>query len=158
MTKCGAAVAALLLIAGFWGCAMAPDSGNGADPPGGSPAGNVQAHAAISLCNSTDSGCSPATNFSISSLRDLNISIDWSNLPAGNHAQILQIVHPGGGLYQTMRKSFLVDESANGAYSTTDALPVAGTWITERSLTGVWQIQVELDGNVITTSNVTLTP
>ena len=125
----------------------------------GSPPGNV-AHpsAHILFCDTPGASCSPAGSFSVSKLRDLNIVVNWTHLSPGNHAQVLSVLHTDGGLYQTFRKDFLVAPAAGGSFSTSDALPVAGTWIVQRSLTGKWTVQASLDGQPIATQHVTLTP
>ena len=45
--------------------------------------------------------------------------------------------------------SYRVDESTFGAPSVSDAMPVAGTYITQRELTGQWAVQISLDGSVV---------
>lgn len=148
--------AALLLVAGICGCAVMPQS-QGSDP--GSPSGNAaQPAAQIVFCDSPGTSCSPATSFSVSKLRDLNIVVNWSNLPPGNHAQLLSVLHTANGLYQSFHNAFLVSPEAGGSFSTSDALPVAGTWIVQRSLTGTWTVQASLDGQIVATQTVTLTP
>ncbi|MGH7746915.1 MAG: hypothetical protein ACREQ5_19495, partial [Candidatus Dormibacteria bacterium] len=59
--------------------------------------------------------------------------------------------------YQMFHTSFLTDKSSAGSQTTTDALPVAGTWIVQRSMLGEWKVQVMLDGRPITTQSVMLT-
>ncbi|MGC1107251.1 MAG: hypothetical protein WA876_12000 [Candidatus Acidiferrales bacterium] len=128
-----------------------------ADP--GSPSGNVaQPSAQILFCDTPGTTCAPANSFSVSKLRDLNIVVNWSNLSVGNHAQMLAVLHTAGGLYQSFHKGFLVNSEAGGSFSTSNALPVAGTWIVQRSLTGSWTVQASLDGQVVATQSVTLTP
>lgn len=148
-------VAVLLFFAALCGCAMAPQS-QGADPPA-SPSANVaQPSAQILFCDAPGTSCSSATSFSVAKLRDLNIVVNWSKLPAGNHTELLAVIH-GSGLYQSFHKGFMV--SSDGAsFSTSSALPVAGTWIARRSLTGTWTVQASLDGHLIATQTVTLTP
>ncbi|MHB8755838.1 MAG: hypothetical protein ACYC92_12925 [Candidatus Acidiferrales bacterium] len=87
----------------------------------------------------------------------MNIKVTWNNLPPGHHTQTLNIIHPGGGLYQSFRSAFLIDKSSTRSLTTTNALPVAGTWIVQRSLLGQWKVHVILDGRLITTQTVTLT-
>ncbi len=152
----GLFLAVLFLFAGISGCAVMPQSQSG-DPS--SPSGNgAQPSAKILFCDAPGTACSPASSFSISKLRDLNIVVNWSNLPPGNHAQLLSVLHTAGGLYQSFHNAFMIGPEAGGSFSTSDALPVAGTWIVERSLTGVWTAQALLDGHIVATQTVTLTP
>lgn len=148
-------LAALFLFAGMCGCALMPQGG---DP--GSPSGDnvLQPAAQILFCDKPGTSCSPATSFSVSKLRDLNIVVNWSNLSPGNHAQLLSVLHTANGLYQSFHNAFLVSPEAGGSFSTSDALPVAGTWIVQRSLTGTWTVQASLDGQIVATQTVTLTP
>ncbi|MGB6485177.1 MAG: hypothetical protein WBE86_16995 [Candidatus Acidiferrales bacterium] len=153
----GSFLAALFLFAGLCGCAVAPQS-QSSDPPD-SPSGNLaQPSAQILFCDVPGTSCSPASSFSVSKLRDLNIVVNWSNLSVGNHAQTLAVLHTAGGLYQSFHKGFLVSSEAGGSFSTSNALPVAGTWIVHRSLTGSWTVQASLDGQIVATQSVTLTP
>lgn len=149
--------AALLVFTALCGCAMAPQMQDTADPPA-SPSGKaLQASAQILFCDAPGTSCSPATSFSIAKLRDLNIVVNWSKLPAGNHVETLAVVHNPAGLYQSFHKGFMA-LSDNDSFSTSSALPVAGTFIARRSLTGTWTVQASLDGRVVGTQTVTLTP
>lgn len=125
----------------------------------GSPSGNiVQPSAQILFCDTPGTTCAPSSSFSVSKLRDLNIVVNWSNLSPGNHAQLLSVLHTAGGLYQSFHNAFLISPEAGGSFSTSDALPVAGTWIVQRSLTGTWTVQAALDGHIVATQTVALTP
>lgn len=146
--------AALLVFGALCGFAMAPQS-RGADRVA-SPSGKVaRPTAQILFCDAPGTSCSPGTSFSVSKLRDLNIVVNWSNLPAGNHVEVLAVIH-GSGLYQSFHKGFMVPATSN-SFSTSSALPVAGTWIARRSLTGAWTVHASLDGRLIATQTVTLT-
>jgi hypothetical protein len=148
--------ATLFLFAGICGCAAMPQP-QGSDP--GSPSGNsVQPSAQIIFCDAPGTTCSPATSFSVSKLRDLNIVVNWSNLSPGNHAQLLSVLHTANGLYQSFHNAFMVSPEAGGSFAVSDALPVAGTWIVQRSLTGTWTVQASLDGQIVAAQTVTLTP
>jgi hypothetical protein len=129
-----------------------------ATPPGNAnPSNPAKPSAVVSFCNSTDPACTPAASFSVNSLRDLNIVVQWQNLPAGNHLQTLNVLIPASGLYQSFADNFQVAAGSQGTASITRALPVAGTWISQRSLTGNWQVQVSLDGQVAATQGLQLT-
>ena len=147
----------LLLVA--CGCGLIPDSSSNAVNTSGSPTANSNAEPAarVVFCDNANPGCAGESTFSASTLRDLNIVVTWKNLSVGHHAQAINIVHPGGGLYQTFRTSFLTDKSSAASQTTTDALPVAGTWIVQRSMLGEWKVQVMLDGRQIATQSVILT-
>ncbi|MHB8410448.1 MAG: hypothetical protein ACYDDI_00715 [Candidatus Acidiferrales bacterium] len=151
--------AALFLLIASCGCGLTPGSGDSFTPPNsGAPNQPAQPVATVSFCDSANAGCSGGSTFPASSLRDLDIVVTWNNLPPGHHAQTLNIVHPGGGLYQSFRTTFLTDKSSTGSHTTTNALPVAGTWIVQRSMLGQWKAQLILDGRPITTQSVILTP
>lgn len=147
---------AALLFTLLCGCAVAPQSAS--SPPDAPSGGTVEPSAKIVFCDTPGTDCSPASSFSISKLRDLNIVVNWSNLSPGNHAQLLSVLHSAGGLYQSFHKAFLIGPEDNGSVSTSAALPVAGTWIVQRSLTGSWTVQAVLDGHIVATETVTLTP
>jgi hypothetical protein len=144
--------ATLFLAAGFSACQTGTTSANGGNPP---PA---VTDATISFCDDGAGGCTPATSFSVASLRDLVISVNWENLSAGNHTQMLEVLQPGGGLYQANQSSFLVADASQGSLTTTRTLPVAGAWISQRRITGEWSVRVSLDGKAITSQAVQLNP
>ena len=146
---------AILLSVGMFGCAVLPSQDGSPIFPSGNTA---QPSAQILFCDTPGINCSPGTSFSISQLRDLNIVVNWSNLAPGNHAQILTVLHAAGGAYQSFHKGFMVAPGANGSFSTSNALPVAGTWIVQRSMTGAWTVEAFLDGRVVAKQSVTLNP
>ncbi len=92
------------------------------------------------------------------SLRDLVINVNWENLSGGNHTQMLEVLQPGGGLYQASQSSFLVSDASQSSLAMTRTLPVAGAWISQRRITGEWSVRVSLDGKAITTHTVQLNP
>jgi len=144
--------AAACLAAGFSACQTGTTSGNGGTPP------PPVTDATISFCDDGPGSCTPATSFSVASLRDLVISVNWENLSAGNHTQMLEIMQPDGGLYQATTSSFLVGNASQSSLTTTRSLPVAGAWISQRRITGEWSVRVSLDGNAITSQPVQLNP
>ena len=146
--RCAALLPAAL---GLLGCA-GPAQLAGGPPPALSPS------AAVSFCDNTAAGCAAAATFSLQSLRDLNVVVNWQNLPAGTHAQTVNVFLPDGNLYQTFETSFEVPEGSPGSMTTGAALPVAGTWITQRGLSGAWNFTLALDGQTMTTQSVQLTP
>jgi hypothetical protein len=144
---------ALFLVAGLCGCSLMPQL-PGADSPASVL---LQPSAQILFCDTPGTSCSPASSFSVSKLRDLNIVVRWSHLSSGNHEQILLVLRTADGPYQSFHRGFLVAPESDGSFSTSDALPVAGTWIVQRSLTGPWTVQASLDGRIVATQTVTLT-
>ena len=145
-------IAAILLLAvGSAGC-MGSSSANGGGPPPLVPS------AAFTFCDDGGPDCKPATSFSVASVRDVVIKVSWDNLPAGNHVQTLEIMIPGGGLYQATQTAFLTDRSSSGLFAATRVLPVAGTWIQQRQMTGDWLVRVSLDDQVVASQVVALNP
>jgi hypothetical protein len=145
--------AVLCLVAGFSACQTGMTSGNGG---GGNPPPPTDA--TVSFCDDGAGACTPATSFSVASLRDLVISVNWENLSAGNHTQMLEVLQPGGGLYQASQGSFLVGGPSQTSLTMTRTLPVAGTWISQRRLTGEWSVRVSLDGKAVTSQTVQINP
>jgi len=113
--------------------------------------------AAISFCNSTESGCEPSGSFHVSGTRMLNVVIDWKNLAVGTHSQKVSFVLPSGDEYQAFEQSFEVAEGSSGSASTSQSLQVEGTWIAQRRLTGMWQVNFYLDGKPMGTQAVQIT-
>jgi hypothetical protein len=145
--------AVLCLAAGFSACqtGMTSGTGGGGNPP-------PPADATISFCDDGDGACTPATSFSVASLRDLVIGVNWENLSAGNHTQMLEVLQPGGGLYQASQSSFLVSDASQSSLTMTRTVPVAGAWISQRRMTGEWSVRVSLDGKAITSQTVQINP
>jgi hypothetical protein len=143
--------AALCLAAGFSACQTGMTSGSGGNPP-------PVTGATVSFCDDGDGACTAATSFSVASLRDLVISVNWENLSAGNHTQMLEVLQPGGGLYQASQSSFLVGGASQSSLTMTRTVPVAGTWISQRRMTGEWSVRVSLDGKAITSQTVQINP
>jgi hypothetical protein len=144
--------AALCLAAGFSACQTGMTSGNGGNPP------PPVTGATVSFCDDGDGACTAATSFSVASLRDLVISVNWENLSAGNHTQMLEVLQPGGGLYQASQSSFLAGGASQSSLTMTRMVPVAGTWISQRRMTGEWSVRVSLDGKAVTSQTVQINP
>lgn len=144
--------AALCLAAGLSACQTGMTSGNGGNPP------PPVTGATVSFCDDGDGACTAATSFSVASLRDLVISVNWENLSAGNHTQMLEVLQPGGGLYQASQSSFLAGGASQSSLTMTRTVPVAGTWISQRRMTGEWSVRVSLDGKAITSQTVQINP
>lgn len=141
-----------LLVAGFSACQVASTSADNGNPP------PQPVTAAITLCDDGTPDCTPATSFEVNTVRDLVITVDWNNLPPGNHIQTLEILIPAGGPYQVTQLALNAGNSPTGSFTTTRILPVAATWIPQRQITGDWTVRVSLDGQVIATQVVQLNP
>jgi len=81
---------------------------------------------------------------------------DWQNLAAGTHSQKVSFVLPSGDEYQAFERSFEVADGSSGTVSTSQSLQVAGTWIAQRRLTGMWEVNFFLDGKPMGTQAVQL--
>ncbi len=126
-------------------------------PPGdGLPGGGGSA--IVIFCDNSDPSCTASIQFSVAALRDLFILVDWMDYPAGNHLQTLKIFLPDGNLYQPFETTFAIAQTPTGSFTTVESLPVAGSHITQRSLTGDWRVEVFLDGQFIAARVVTLSP
>lgn len=147
-----AAVCAVCLVIFASGCQMQQGESTGpvVPPPAVS--------ATISFCNDGAENCDPATAFSVASLRDLVITVNFGNVPAGNHVQQLEILLPGGAPYRVTQGGLLIVGTAPAAYSFTRALPVVGTPISLRHMTGAWSVRASMDGHVIASQPVDLNP
>jgi hypothetical protein len=115
------------------------------------------ASATVTLCDSTAASCSGGSSFSLASVRDLNISVAWQNVTQDTHTQTTRVFSPDGELFQATEVAFLIPEGSDGTTTTLQTLPVVGTWITARQMTGQWTITVALDGQAMATSSVQLT-
>lgn len=143
--------ASLGLVIGFSACQTGSTSTGGNPPP-------AVTDATVSFCDDGAESCTPATSFSIDSLRDLVVNVNWESLKPGSHTQMIEVMMPNGGLYQGGQSAFLVPDTSNGALTTTRIVPVAATWISQRHITGEWSVRVSLDGKAITTQTVQLNP
>jgi hypothetical protein len=140
----------ILFVSVFCGCQT--NSPSGAKVPPTSPS------AALTFCESGFASCSPTSSFSVSALRDVRINVAWENVPAGNHIQKLEVLVPTGGLYQQTTTAFAAPDNSSQPLVAVQSLPVAGTWIQQRQITGEWTVRVSLDGQVIASQTVQLTP
>ena len=127
-------------------------------PPGGGGSSASAAGAVVSFCDSSGSSCTPTSSFSVNSLRELGITVTWSNVPAGTHAQTLALLLPNGNVYQAIESSFLVSSAPTGSSTVVRSIPVAGTFIPQRYLTGLWTVKVSLDDQPVTSQTLRLDP
>lgn len=107
----------------------------------------------------------PGSAFSVSTVRDLFLYTYWRRL-SGEHVMTLMIYGPDGQLYQQRLLPIstgtpssptrsvpgiegLVEVQQTISFGGYDVsiiqLPVAGTWITEHRLLGLWRVDVHLD-------------
>ena len=120
-------------------------------PTPGSPS------AAVSFCNQTENGCAASGSFAVGGTRSLNVAIEWQNLSAGTHSQKVSFLMPNGDEYQTFETSFVVADGSTSPVSMSQELPIEGTWIAQRRLTGMWQVNYFLDGQPMGSQAVQLT-
>jgi hypothetical protein len=114
--------------------------------------------AAMTVCNKTPDGCSQQPSFSLVAIRDLAIHVDWKNVTPGTRTQKLEMLDPGGGSYQVLNTSFVEEDGGNGAAATDVLIPISGSMITQRSITGTWTLRVSLDEQTVATQSITFAP
>jgi hypothetical protein len=103
--------------------------------------------------------CPSMDNFSLAQIRDLFIWVNWQAVATGTHTQELDIYLPQGhALYVKYSDGFQITGTPQGSATVLRPMPVAGTWITQRQLTGTWEVDLLLDGRAITTKQFTFTP
>ncbi|HWQ02967.1 MAG TPA: hypothetical protein VNL38_00660 [Candidatus Nitrosotenuis sp.] len=110
------------------------------------------------------------TSFDITKLRDLYVFATWPDL-SGNFTQTVEFYLPDGSLYLKKSTPFMVRNGqplarrqasstlpewmftkSRGVPAVVTPLPVAGTFITQRNLTGTWTVRVLLDGALVMTA------
>ena len=147
----GAAFAASFCLLG---CAEnSPMSSGGTGTP--TPA---DVSAVVTVCNMTPDGCSQNTSFSLATIRDLSVHVQWTNVAPGTQTQTLQLLDPAGGSYQVTNSSFVVAEGSDGQASTDVLIPIRGSMITQRQITGTWTVKLMLNGKPFSSQNVILQP
>jgi hypothetical protein len=149
-------VALVATTAALGGCATGSSSPMPMPPM--PVAQNPQLGLAVRVCDSETPDCTGEINFSLSSVRDLQVNADWKNMPGGTHTQEITFLLPNGVVYQTVSHGFGAAEGTFGAPTISDAMPVAGTYITQRELTGDWTVQISLDGAVVGSQKIQLQP
>lgn len=127
----------------------------GSTSAGGPP---VQATATITFCDDAVSGCPSVTTFSLAKIRDLVVKVDWFGVATGNHAQAVRVLLPDGGTFELSQTGFLIDPSSDSNFSSMRSIPLAGSWVTQRQVTGTWSVEVSLDGQTVATQTVEMTP
>ena len=142
------------------GCVGLSTSNSGTPAGGGGPA-VTPAAATVSFCNAAQANCqSQSANFSLktSNIPDLNIKVNWADVAAGKHSQEMRLLMPNGNLFQRLQNTFVVPRSGDGSASVNRNIPIAGSFIAQRQITGGWKVRVSLDGKVITTGDLRLDP
>lgn len=120
----------------------------------------------VSVGDSPESACHPrGRDFWIEEVRDVYVCVVWRGL-AGTYVQRLTFVSPNGHVYQTLTVPFstpgtpappesvevegqrhgVARSGKDGAGKTLvlARLPVAGTFITQHTLVGLWTVEVFL--------------
>jgi hypothetical protein len=108
--------------------------------------------ATLKFCDNgtADPACTSKDTFSLAEIRDLFIWVNWQVVPTGPHTQQLDIFMPQGhALYVRYSDGFQITDTPVGSALLQRSMPVAGTWITQRQLTGTWQVDASLDGKLI---------
>ena len=93
-------------------------------------------------------------HFTAARVRILKIDVEWRTL-VGAHTQRLELIMPDGSVYQRFTSEV---RSADGHATVETQVPVAGTWITDFSLEGAWEVNVYLDNAItpVATASFTL--
>ena len=106
---------------------------------------------------SENPNCTAKDAFNLALIRDLFMWVNWQAVPNGPHTQQLDVFMPEGhALYVRYLGGFQITEAQTGSAVILRAMPVAGTWITQRQLTGTWQVDVSLDGQLVTSKTFQL--
>ncbi len=114
--------------------------------------------ATVTVCSQTGSGCAAGQQFSLRTTRAVGVRVNWNNVAPGTHTQTVEFIEPGGGTYHVVSTSFASSAADQGNAQTNALIPVAGSWVTQRSITGKWTLRVSLDGTNVSTQTVELTP
>jgi hypothetical protein len=109
--------------------------------------------ATVKFCDdeTENPNCTSKDTFSLAQIRDLFIWVNWRVILPGPHTQQLDIFLPQGhALYVRYLDGFQITDAPSGSALVLRPMPVAGTWITQRQLTGTWEVDVSLDGQLVT--------
>lgn len=147
----GTPASLLAAVALAAGCAGGVVSQTATAPP-------AAASVTVQVCDSANSSCTGADSLSIAKVRDIAVTANWSNLAAGTHTQTVEVVLPNGDLYQELGTPFSVPDMPNGPQAVVMHIPVAGTWITQRELTGKWNVRLSADGQIFSAQSFELQP
>jgi hypothetical protein len=157
-TLLGATLGWLLIVSG---CAAVQQSNSGNSGTGGGGPVTGPASASVSFCNAAQVNCqSQSASFSLttSNIPDVNIFVDWANVTSGTHSQEMRLLMPNGNLFQRLQNTFVVARNGNGSARVNRIVPIAGSFISQRRITGGWKVKVSLDGKAVTTGDLRLDP
>ncbi|GEM_PF-5990237 len=127
------------------------------------------ARATLFFCETDNVQCRTNINwFGIDDIRDLHIFAAYRNV-TGEHTQQVRLLMPDGNLYQSVETRFTtlaggsspqvqVATRSRGEPTVITVVPVAGTHITQRSLDGVWVIELLLNGKPVGRANLIIQP
>jgi len=132
--------------------------------------------AVIFFCAVRDVNCRTDENrFYLNEVRDLFVFVSWGHL-RGEHVARVRFLLPDGNVYQQSELKFTTEQGertnhprksdenvqvaviSRGEPATVLDFPVAGTHISQRSLTGTWIVEVELDSKPVARRNLFLLP
>lgn len=65
---------------------------------------------------------------------------------------------PDGRRYEETKVAFRILENSKAPVSGMRTIPIAGTWIQTRRVTGIWKVRYSLDGKLLATSEFRLEP
>jgi hypothetical protein len=125
----------------------------------------------VSFGEREETACRPGhRDFVLEDLRDLHVCIVWSGL-AGTYWAQLTFVAPDGNVYQTMTLAFVTPDApapratvevagrqhavkragwrGRGETVVVATLPVAGTYISQHNLAGIWTVKISLNGQPV---------
>jgi hypothetical protein len=150
----------LSLIISGCGAIQTGNSGIPGPSSGGNPT-DIPGTAAVSFCNAAQTNCqAQSANFSMatSNIPDLNIKVDWASVLPGPHSQEIRLMMPNGNLFQRLQDTFMVAANGNGTATVNRNIPIAGSFISQRQITGGWKVEVSLDGKAKATGDLQLNP
>jgi hypothetical protein len=156
--------AVLLLLLGVSGCGSVLMSDRGTTPPSTPPPGPtptpapVPSSVTVTFCSGSEASCGQATSFPVGSTRDLVAHLHWMDVPTGIHTQRVRFVLPEGAIYQERESSFSVFADSTKGADLSDGLPVLGSFIFTRQLTGKWNVEIYLDGKLVSATPLELVP
>jgi hypothetical protein len=155
-----AAVLSLLLAVSGCGSQLMSESGTtqpSTPPPAPTPA-PVPSSATVTFCSGPEASCGQASSFPVSSTRDLVAHVHWMDVPTGIHTQRVRFVLPEGAAYQERESSFSVSADSKKGADLSDGLPVLGSFISTRQLTGKWNVEIYLDGKLMSATPLEFVP
>jgi hypothetical protein len=127
-----------------------------------------------------ETACRPGQrDFVLEELRELYVCIVWAGL-GGTYAAQVTFVAPDGNVYQTLTQAFVTAEAPatratvevagrqhavkragwgrRGETLVVATLPIAGTYITQHQLVGLWTVKIALDGRPVDWETFVLHP